>query len=276
MTQFQATSGLPTTVVRPSTSAGAGSTHTIQIIPASKGGSYHVQELTVSESDEGPSRVPGTIRLPADQSALPRATRKPPLPQGLRELASYIDQPGSHMAAITARLQDGSPEVRSLAAFLLGRAGDDALPAVPALEVLLTSEQNGPTRVRVAEALLRIRPDHGLAAQLLIAGLSASERAVRWEAVCVSDVVKAAPYRASALAKLIDRLQDVESRIQVMAALKLGEARADQSIAEDTLEKVLRNPQSSAELKSAAQVSLAALRADLHVATRPADSSDRR
>jgi hypothetical protein len=267
--QFRASSALPTTVV-----TGGEGTHTIQIIPASKGGPKITHQLKVSE--DGPSGAPEPFRVPVNKTALPRDTAdgsklrrssgvsKPPLPAGLRELRNYLEAPARHVSEIASRLRDDSVEVRSLAAFLLGRAGEDARPAVPALEALLASEQNGPTRVRAAEALVRIRPDHEPAAGLLVAGLSASDRAVRWEAVCVSDVLTATPYHTRALKRIVDRLQDVESRIQVMAALKLGEAGWAKAVAEDALETVLRNPQSPTELQNAAKISLAARHAASH------------
>lgn len=276
-TPYQAASELPYTLVRRAAGSGDAPLYTIQVIPASKGGVPHVQELKVS--DEEPA-APGPFRAPVQRTAKPvdandgshvRPTAgiaRPPLPPGLRELRIYLDQPKHHVPEIASRLQDGSAEVRSLAAFLLGRAGENARPAVPVLEALLSSEQNGPTRIRVAEALLRIDPQHRLAVETLMAGLSSSERAVRWEAVCVSDVIKTAPPRTVALKKVIDRLQDVESRIQVMAALKLGEATLDEPAAEVALKDVLQNPQSTTELKDAAKVALAALRAESSAAVR--------
>jgi HEAT repeats len=266
MKRYRASSELPTTVV-----SGAGAfedvnMHTIQIIPASKGGLPKVQELRVSDGDQDPYRAPVRKAAPtpaagdASQVQPSAGVGKPPLPAGLRELRAYVDAPGRHVTEITARLHDGSPAVRSLAAFLLGRAGEPARSSAPILDEMLASEPNGPTRIRAAEALVRIFPRHEAALGVLLAGLSSPDRAVRWEAVVVSNVVKTVPHRSAVLKKVIDRLQDVESRIRVMAALKLGEARSDKSVAVAELEKVLHDPDSTDEIRKAASISLAALR----------------
>ena len=256
LNSYQAASELPTTIV-----SGAGSeavdTHTIQIIPASKRGAHSIQELKFREGEPGADEAPAGDG--ADIDIRPAGIEKPQVPAGLRELAPYVEQPGRHVAEITGRLYGPSPAVRSLAAFLLGRAGQRARSSVPVLEGMLSSEPNGPSRIRVAEALLRISPQHMAALQTLLAGLSASDRAVRWESVVVSNVVNATTHRMAVLAKVIDRLRDVEPRIRVMAVLKLGEARADKEVATAALHKVLHAADSTEEIRKAATISLAAL-----------------
>lgn len=176
----------------------------------------------------------------------------------LVQLATWSKSPTKNVGAISAHLTNRSPAVRSLSAYLLGRAGKNAADIVPKLDALLRAEQNGPTRVRIAEALLRIQPGHARSVRVIGDALHGSERVTRWEAICVVDILTSHDNRDAIVAGLIDRLDDPDEKIRIMAALKLGEFRSEAAAILPSLKPIAQSDKPS-ELRKAARVAVRVL-----------------
>lgn len=293
--RFQSSSNRPVTVVGgPQTASGIH--HTIRVIPAYRGGLHEIKEFHFGAEAyakrDGSRPLSPTTRF--NRSAIPIHNGKgpllkskvpvPPQPTGskptgkssapnrielvsdlarrhpeLVTLAGFAKRPGNHVDAIGTHLLNRAPAVRSLAAYLLGKAGSSAAPLLPKLEALLTAERNGPTRIRIAEALLRISPDHTAAARVVGDGLIGSERATRWESVCVVGVLVGHQSRETVIATLVDRLDDADEKIRIMAALKLGEFYSDRATILPAL-KPLAAASKPSKLREAARAAEAVLR----------------
>lgn len=274
--------------------------HTIKIIPASKHHGPQPKELKFpgnpSTKSEAPQQMPVQTTSMQTGNAKPTATpakaepqkteapakiapavvseakpaeAKPPVkqaapqpivPKELIELNGYVKTPAKHVDAIAKQLTHYSPRVRALAAYLLGRSGTAAVNKIAPLETALNDEKHGPARIRIAEALLRLKAGHVVALQTLESGLQSEQRDTRWEAVCVADVVAKHEKRSTVLALLLERLHDVHADVRTMSALKLGEFRDDDGLTIGPLEETLRQAGSDDGLRKAAAASLAVLR----------------
>lgn len=147
-----------------------------------------------------------------------------------------------------------------MAAYVLGRAGTSAEGQGPKLYAALQREPVAATRVRMAEALLRIEPGNGSGLRTLEEALASTSLPMRWEAVCVADTVAGQPRREEVLQELIGRLGDEDADVRAMAALKLGEFTSDVAIVVRELQTVIGRPDVDARLRRAAEASLAVLR----------------
>lgn len=235
-----------------------------------------ISSLPASSAGERSSAAPRPFPATPSQEltelkpAAPALQRKPVaarLPHHVKvqremaRLAGWLRQPEKHLDEIASRLMHEEPLVRAMAAFLLGRAGHEAAPLVPRVEDALRSEKEGRVSVRLAEALLRIQPEHALGISTLLQELNTSERSARWEAVCVADVLRSGPAEEAAVAVLLKRLHDADSHIAVMAALKLGEFPAAAAKTGPVLQQLVARKETGAKLRRAAAASLRVLKA---------------
>lgn len=219
--------------------------------------------LTTPVKPKSPKSLPKSLRdVPKQAKGDTEVVKVSPtlakLNPELVQLAAWAKSPTKNVGAISAHLTNRSPAVRSLSAYLLGRAGTNAADTVPKLEALLRAEQNGPTRVRIAEALLRIKPGHARSVRVIGDALHVSERVTRWEAICVVDILTSHDNRDAIVAGLIDRLDDPDEKIRIMAALKLGEFRSEAEAILPSLKPIAESKQAT-ELRKAARIAVKVL-----------------
>lgn len=223
-------------------------------LPPADGGSTKKKASPKRSKPYTPPKVPREIprHLQGDTETVKLSKLLAKKHPELVQLATWSRRPEKHVGVISAHLTNRAPAVRSLSAWLLGKASGDAADMIPALERQLVAEQNGPTRVRVAEALLRITPGHAASVRVIGDALNASERVTRWEAMCVVDILSDHDNRDTIVASLIQRLEDVDEKIRVMAALKLGEFRQDHDAILPALQPLASRKQPS-KLREAAR-----------------------
>lgn len=276
---FESASQLPRTLVKPN--SGERDEHVIQIIPATKSGRQRSRKIRIRNAAPRTTvnrdgaiqktSIPAALRLPGPKPTpalriVPATHFRGKVTATLVTLTGFADAPQDYLPEIAERFDDPSPHVRALAAYLTGRAGGHAHELAGRLQELLHVESHGPTKIRVAEALLRIVPDDEAARRTIAEGLTSSNIATRWEAVCVAGVVSRLSERDVVLARLLDRLDDVNARVREMAALVAGDFRNDSARVIAALDAALVRSPTRPRFREAAAITLAAM----HAARRPA------
>lgn len=164
------------------------------------------------------------------------------------------------LAGMIAGLLHRDANIRSVAAFELGRLGRHGRRAIPQLERALRNEKTGFVQVRLAEAVARIDTENTPAFRLIVDALQAEDFKTRWEAVCAADVALrgAEAIRRDTVERLTEMLEDLNPKMRAMAALKIAQFGTEAAPALPALVNAAQ--QGDASLKQAANAALAVLR----------------
>ncbi len=171
-----------------------------------------------------------------------------PTSTGAEDLMQLMDDPAAHLARLITELRSGNDEVRSMAAFLIGEAGPDAVAATAPMRAGLTSETSEPIRIVIAEALGKMNASDDTSRDVLMAGLKSTSTDVRSASAFALRVFKGQPDPA-----IVDALKlalvDSEESVAAMAALSLSDFGRQAKSAVQVLEAV--RPTGSPELQHA-------------------------
>jgi hypothetical protein len=220
--------------------------HLIRVIPRSATGQSVVRELQIdlpaNPFSTGPAEKPNPSRPKVKSAKKPKSTSQstePLFPNSIAKkekpssASPFVLKPEKEtlpvsdkkMAGHISRLMDQSADKRALAAFFLGRLKEQAHAAIPHLERALKNEESGPVKVRIAEAIARIDSSHAEAVEVITESLKSDDYQTRWEAVCAAESVGGAdsPASAQVVKQLAELLNDDNSKMRTMAALKLAD-----------------------------------------------------
>lgn len=138
-------------------------------------------------------------------------------------IEACLDNPSLHVDKLARALSAADPDVRSLAAFLLGEAGNDAISALPQLKTRLSSEADESIRISMAEGVAKIDKADVQAKTTLLAGLRSTNTAVRSQAAFGLRVYAAAVGSQPTVDALTTALSDSDGDVVAMAALSLSD-----------------------------------------------------
>lgn len=138
-------------------------------------------------------------------------------------IESCLDNPALHVGKLQQALTSADPDTRSLAAFLLGEAGQEAASALPVLKLRLTAENDESLRVTIAESVAKLDSSDVQARTVLLSGLRSSNTAIRSQAAFGLRVFAAAADKTPTLEALTSALADSDADVVAMAALSLSD-----------------------------------------------------
>ncbi|MGE3314504.1 MAG: HEAT repeat domain-containing protein [Planctomycetaceae bacterium] len=167
------------------------------------------------------NRIPAT--RPAKSSPKPLPAKKPEhsspialLTGSLREIHSPT------VLALANQLGASEAKTRGDSAAQLGRLGTEARTVLPLLREILKREGDKPTRIKLAEAMVKIAPEDADAIEVLFQALRDSED---WRYRQHAAGALAATARGGSglvIPKLTEALNDSHPRVRSMVALSLG------------------------------------------------------
>ena len=168
-------------------------------------------------------------------------------------IEQFTDYPDLVVPELTEFLAASDPEVRSLAAFLIGETGFKGASALPRMIARLDSEPSEPVRITLAESVAKIDSQSQMALQVLANGLRSSDFEIRSQSAFAMRVFTASS-RNECITHLVAALSDSDPRVRSMAALSLGDFGTAAARAVAALESALSD--SSADVRDAASAAL--------------------
>ena len=171
-------------------------------------------------------------------------------------IEQYVDHPELAVPQLAAFLNNPDPEIRSLAAFLIGEAGFKGTAALGAMNDQLVRETHEAVKIAFAEGIAKVDSNSESAFTALAIGLRSNDALIRSQSAFAMRVF-APTQRAECVNVLLDGLRDEEPAVRSMAALSLGDFSGAATPALTALQEALND--NSADVREAAQTALARL-----------------
>jgi hypothetical protein len=202
-------------------------------------------------------RVSMESMAPVEPFVMPKTRSEPTVVAAPINIEACLDNPENHISELTGALAAADPDVRSLAAFLLGEAGQSARPALNQLRSRLSAETSEPIRVSVAEAISKLDSSDQSARSFMLRALNSRDSSIRSQAAFAMRV-----FADSADQELVSALElavaDSDQNVAAMAALSLSDFGSKAVSALPTLKNVRSG--ASQEVKDAVDAAIARIK----------------
>ena len=167
-------------------------------------------------------RVSMDTMAPAEPFVMPKTRSAPTVVAAPINIEACLDNPENHMTELTGALAAADPDVRSLAAFLLGEAGPSARPAINQLRSRLSTESSEPIRISVAEAIAKLDSSDEIAKSFMLKAIGSKDPSIRSQAAFAMRVfAESADQRT--VSALESAVADPDQNVAAMAALSLSD-----------------------------------------------------
>lgn len=179
------------------------------------------------------------------------------LPVSSINIEACLDNPENHINELVAALASPDPDMRSLAAFLLGESGSAARPGFHLLRGRLATETSDSIRVTVAEAICKLDSSDVHAKSMLLNCMSSPDASIRSQSAFAMRVFAGSPDQHT-LRALESALADTNTDVAAMAALSLSDFGAKAKPALPALEAAKNG--SSQQVRDALDAAIARIR----------------
>jgi HEAT repeats len=206
----------------------------LQLKPEVGGNLVDPRERPASLADDKPPiasnlkpSAPAAIPAP-EPRALVRSERVAADAPTRFDLATWVAAPEFreiHTADVIAGLDlltRPEPKYRGAGAIRIAAAGENARTALPVLRKLLPTEPDRLVRLRIAEALLKLQPNDGVATSCLSELISGRNEPEIRQTAASALAAAAAGRNAIAVASLTEALDDASPQVRAAAATSLG------------------------------------------------------
>ena len=167
-------------------------------------------------------RVTMDTMAPVEPFVMPKTRSEPTVVAGPINIEACLDNPENHISELTGALAAADPDVRSLAAFLLGEAGPSARPALNQLRSRLSTETSEPIRISVAEAISKLDSSDKSARSFMLKALGSTDSSIRSQAAFAMRVFADSADQRTVSA-LESAVADSDQNVAAMAALSLSD-----------------------------------------------------
>ncbi|MFK7819211.1 MAG: HEAT repeat domain-containing protein, partial [Planctomycetaceae bacterium] len=171
----------------------------------------------------------GRVTMVNHETPQPSAFEMPKLPAGAQpvvpaaiNIEACLDNPAGHVPTLISSLTSADPDVRSLAAFLLGEAGVAGRDGLADLQTRLSAESADNIRITVAESVSKLDRTNLQARSVLISTLRSGSPALKSQAAFALRVF-AGSGDQEVLETLSAALSETNTDVVSMAALSLSD-----------------------------------------------------
>ena len=210
-------------------------------------------EQPIAPANVAPEAPANDVRAIAHQVTNDETVTTAEMTSPAGSIEEYMDNPEQAIPQIINFLDHETPDVRSLAAFLIGETGWKGAAALPSMKQRLTTENVPAIRLTVAESLAKIDSQSLDAFEVMSESLVSDDDKVRTQAAFGMRVFAAAGH-PECVQQLSQALGDPNSAVRTMAALSLGDFGQAATDAIPALRNALND--SSADVRDAASASL--------------------
>lgn len=171
----------------------------------------------------------------------------------LGAIEQYVDHPEKSVPQLVQFLDDADPDIRSLAAFLIGETAGQGASALPVLNQRLKREPHEVIRITIAEAIAKVDSQSREAFMVMSECLDSDDAEIRSQAAFALRVYASAGH-SECVTRLATSLTDANSNVRSMAALSLGDFGPSAATAIPALEAALGDD--SSDVRDSASAAL--------------------
>jgi hypothetical protein len=171
----------------------------------------------------------GRVKMVNHEAPTQSAFEMPKLPTTMAatvpasiNIEACLDNPADHVPTLISALTAVDPDIRSLAAFLLGEAGAAGRTGLADLQTRLSTESSDGIRVTVAESVSKLDSANQQARSVLLSTMESESPGLRSQAAFALRVFAGAADK-QVLQTLVTALSDSNADVVSMAALSLSD-----------------------------------------------------